>query len=263
MFTITAAGCTDRGRVRSENQDRYLTDPAHGLYLVTDGMGGALAGTLAAQVVVTCLPALLEAALPTDADLTSQAVNETVRAALVTLSEQVRQVSREQFGRAGMGATVVIAVIRKVQALIAHLGDSRAYLLHAGQLTCLTRDHSLVQLLLETGDITAEEAAHHPGQMQLTRYVGMPREVLPETRTVSLTPGDLLLLCSDGLWKALTEEALCTQLQADESPERLCLQLVAAANKASGDDNSTALVVLCQPLKSSTANQPNRQGAPR
>src|SRR5215472_5908828 len=230
MFTITAAGCTDRGRVRSENQDRYLADPAQGLYLVTDGMGGAFAGTLAAQVVVTCLPARLAAALPAETDLTSQAVNAAVRAALVSLSEQVRQVSREQFGRAGMGATVVVAVIRKAQALIAHLGDSRAYLLHAGQLSCLTRDHSLVQLLLETGDITAEEAAQHPGRGQLTRFVGMSREVLPETRSVPFVPGDRLLLCSDGLWKPLTEEALRTALQADESPERLCWQLVAAAN---------------------------------
>jgi len=263
MLTITAASCTDPGRMRGENQDRSLVDPAHGLYLVSDGMGGALAGALAAELVVTCLPPLLWVALPVEAGLTSAVVSERVCAALIRLSGQVRQASREQLGRPGMGATVVLALHRQNQALIAHLGDSRAYLLHAGQLTCLTRDHSLAQLLLETGEITAAEVAHHPGRAQLTRYVGMPREVLPETCSFTLAPGDRLLLCSDGLWRPLGSEALRTQLQSDEPPERLCQQLVAAANDASGDDNSTALVVVCQPLQTSPVNRLKRRRAPR
>jgi serine/threonine protein phosphatase PrpC len=244
MLTIRAAGCTDRGRVRSENQDRWLADAARGLYLVTDGMGGAFAGALAAQLVVTSLPVLLEAALPAEADLT--AASDGVRAALVTLSEQMRQASVKQFGRAGMGATVVMALIRQDQALIAHLGDSRAYLLRSGQFTCLTRDHSLAQLLLEAGEITAEEAKQHPGRAQLTRYVGMSREVLPEVHALRLAPGDRLLLCSDGVWKPLAQETLRAELQADEPPRSLCQRLVGQANAAGGDDNSTTLVVTCQ-----------------
>jgi PPM family protein phosphatase len=248
MLTIRAAGCTDRGRVRSENQDRWLADAARGLYLVTDGMGGAFAGALAAQLVVTCLPALLETTLPAKADLTS-AASDGVRAALVTLSEQMRQASMKQFGRAGMGATVVMALIRQDQALIAHLGDSRAYLLRSGQLTCLTRDHSLAQLLLEAGEITAAEARQHPGRAQLTRYVGMSREVLPEVHALRLAPGDRLLLCSDGVWKPLAQETLRAELQADEPPRSLCQRLVGQANAAGGDDNSTTLVVTCQSLR--------------
>jgi protein phosphatase len=260
MLTLTAAGCTDRGRVRAENQDRYLIDLAHGLSMVTDGMGGALAGALAANLVVICLPTLLEEALPAEADLSSSVVSERVRAALVRLSEEMRLTSLERWGQAGMGATVVLALIRQEHALIAHLGDSRAYLLHAGQLTCLTHDHSLAQLLLETGEITAEEAEQHPGQARLTRYVGMREEVLPETRRLSLAPGDRLLLCSDGLWKPLGAERLRAVLQVDEAPERLCQQLVTAANEASGDDNCTALVVSCQSFQSLAANEPALRG---
>lgn len=245
MLTITAAGQSDRGRVRQENQDRWRIEPTQGLFLVADGMGGRLAGGLAAQQVVDRLPALLTQHLGSRTDLAAPEATEQVLAALRAMSEQLWQASTGQPGLEGMGTTVLLVLVRQTHALVAWLGDSQAYLLRAGHLKQVTRDHTIVQLLLETGEITPEEAATHPARGQVTRFVGMPGEALPEARVVPLLAGDRLFLCTDGVTRMLSERELLTILQCSQEPDVVCRQVIEAANAAGGTDNMTALLVDC------------------
>jgi len=243
MPHLTYAGLTDRGRVRPQNEDRWVADPEQGLYLVADGMGGEVAGALAAQVVVETLPALLRQRLPGLDTLATSEAGQRVQAALVELNDHLRAQSRNHPGLEGMGATVVLALIRDTQALIAHLGDSRAYLWRQKRLKRLTTDHSVIQLLLHSGDITPEEAATHPARSHLTRFVGMPGEALPEVRWQTLAPGDRLLLCSDGLTGMVSDREVLAILNRRLPPEETCQRLIEAANAAGGQDNITVVIV--------------------
>ncbi len=251
MNRITHAGLTDRGRVRQRNEDRWLADADLGLFVVSDGMGGECAGELAAQIVIETLPLLLRQALADISDLSDLQVIEQARGVLADLSHHVRHESQGQPGLDGMGATVVLTLIRDQTALIAHMGDSRAYLFRDGRLEQLTRDHSLVQLLLDCGEITPAEAVHHPSRGQLTRFIGMTGEPLPEARVLELHSGDRLLLCSDGLTGMLTDDEVRTILTENVSPTTACERLVAAANAAGGRDNLTAVIV------AAVDNEPN------
>ncbi len=243
MGRITHAAVSDPGRVREKNEDRWFADPRQGLYVVCDGMGGQAAGAVAAEIVVQTLPALLSQQLNNVSDLGSPAARERLLAALAELSKRVRAGSVHQAGLEGMGSTVVLALIENDQALVAHMGDSRAYLLRAGTMEQLTHDHSLLQLLLDCGEVAPDEAADHPSRCQLTRYVGMTGEALPEARLVAMLPGDRLLLCTDGLTNMVSDQELLALLQQSVEPRAACESLVSAANAAGGKDNVTALVI--------------------
>ncbi len=243
METISYAGLSDMGRIRKANEDRWFADPHLGLYLVADGIGGAAAGGLASQIVAEVLPRLLGNRLQSSPHTPCADVAEQVSAALIELSERLREESRHAAGLKGMGSTVVLALLRGSQAVVAHMGDSRAYLLHAGRLGQLTKDHTIAQLLVDHGKLAAAEAARHPAHGQLTRYVGMSMEALPETEHLTLAPGDRLLLCSDGLTGMLSDEQILEILARQPAPEEACRELIDAANQVGGRDNITTLIV--------------------
>lgn len=240
---IRFAGLTDPGVVRSENQDAWTADPEQGLFIVSDGMAGVLEGGLAAQIVVKTLPPILKQRMKGIEDLAAAEAEERLLGALSELSDHVRQETQGQLGLEGTGATVILLILRGLQALIGQMGDSRVYLLRDGQFKRLTKDHSIVQLLIDSGDITPEGALTHPARGQLTRYVGMDGEPLPETRLLELRQGDRLLLCSDGLTGMLSDEELATICSAEAEPEDTCKRLIDAGNEAGGEDNMTALIV--------------------
>lgn len=230
------AALSDPGRTHDENQDRWQIDLELGLFVISDGMAEAVSP----QLVVDALPAALREALAGVPSPTADQAAQAVGRAVAAVSEKVRH---ERGRRLDMlGATVVLALVRGRHALIAHLGDSRAYLLRAGQLERLTRDHSFVQRLVDLGWLTAEEAKGRSNGGP-TRYAGMAGSAEVHVRSVDLLSGDRLLLCSDGLTEQVKDEALRPLLDRELSPRQSCERLVAAANTAGGDDNVTVIVI--------------------
>ena len=236
-------GLTDIGRKRPQNEDAWYADPELGLFLVSDGMGGEAAGALAARATAEILPELLRRRVPRDAGMDEPAVAHHVHLALAEISSEFRLRTEGIPSLEGMGATVVLAWLRRNKALIAHLGDSRAYHLRGDTLRQITQDHTTVRLLLEQGAITPEEAKIHPGRFQLTRAVGMEGRPLPDIVCVELEAGDRLLLCSDGLSGGVPTTTLEETLTQGPTPEAICRRLVDLANQAGGRDNITAVVV--------------------
>lgn len=241
---ILHSGLTDTGRVRSGNEDAWAADPAQGLYIVADGMGGHNAGEIAARLVVESLPKMVHKRISTAAaPSTSQALARRLRSAVSRLSRDVYQQAMTEPGLMGMGATVVLAMIQGDDAVIVHMGDSRAYLLRGGKLRLLTKDHSVVQELIDRGHISPEEAATHPHRNRITASVGMPGDPSPDSRRVPLHAGDKLLLCSDGLAGMIEDEEIAHLLATLEPPADVCKHLIDAANHAGGHDNITAVVL--------------------
>lgn len=237
------AGLSDRGRVRERNEDNWAADPKEGLYIVSDGLGGHFQGALASEIVVKTLPELIRKELSGIEDLNDALASERVSAAICRLSNELHERTEGEPGMEGMGATAVLSLIRNSTALIAHVGDSRAYLWREGELQQLTKDHSIVQLLLDSGEIKPEEVRGHPARGRVTRSVGMDGEPLPEAQVVELQPGDRLLFCTDGLVGMLSDEEILGILNQRQAPEESCCQLVETANEASGRDNITVLIV--------------------
>lgn len=228
-----AAGVTDTGRRRLRNEDAFVCEPP--LFAVTDGMGGARAGEIAAELAATALEEGAGAARGTEA--------------LVALIEEAnrriweRSVADPQ--TAGMGAVATVALVDDGGDAIAigHVGDSRAYLLRDGALEQLTRDHSLVAELVESGVLTPEEAEHHPQRSAITRALGTEPEVDVDAFTVPARPGDLFLLCSDGLSSMLQDDAVASAIESsDRDPARAAEALVTAANARGGEDNITVVL---------------------
>jgi serine/threonine-protein phosphatase Stp1 len=227
---------THVGAVRRHNEDCVLNRPDLGLWAVADGAGGHQAGEVAAQTIC----GLLEAIPP---DLAGQRMLAEVRRRL----QQAHDVLREEAARRGPGAlvasTVVVLLARDGHFACLWAGDSRAYLLRGGQFTQLTRDHSLVQQMVDAGSITAAQAVGHPHGNVITRAVGADAEVLDLDKVTGLLlPGDRFLLCSDGLCKTLAEQRLAILLgerNAGAAAERL---IVSALDEKATDNVSVVIV---------------------
>ncbi|MBV6340007.1 Stp1/IreP family PP2C-type Ser/Thr phosphatase [Candidatus Magnetobacterium casense] len=244
--TISYAGLTDKGRIRKRNEDNWSVDPEKGVYIVSDGMGGHAAGDLASRLVVEMLPILLNKRMKDVTALNSAKATEQLNVALTELNEQVRSVSKSKPGLSGMGATVVLLLVRDMTALLAHMGDSRAYLLRNGKFKQMTMDHSVIQVLINSGEITPEEASTHPARGKITRCIGMAGDALPETMLLELKPGDRILLCSDGLTGMLTDNTIMDIISEYSDNKAACQALIDSANNAGGLDNITVVLVDCQ-----------------
>jgi len=237
------AGLSDRGRIRSRNEDEWYANSEMGVFVVSDGMGGQSAGDLSAKVVVTSLPSMLRRNMEDVEDLEEPEVPAKLMKVLAELSELLHTESRHEPALKGMGATVALTMIRRAKALIGHIGDSRVYLLRDEKLSRLTKDHSLVQILVDFGEITPEQAAIHPIRGQITQFVGMPGEALPEVQLLHLKHGDRLMLCSDGLTEMLPDREIENLLLECPLPDTACEVLVNAASEEGGRDNITVIVI--------------------
>ncbi len=234
---------SDLGRIRDENQDAVFGDPAMGVFIVADGMGGHQAGALAAKVVVEVLPRMLASRFTKINMASARVIRYWLRREITRLSEQLQAQSLRQQDLFGMGATLVLAFIQKNIAHIAHAGDSRAYLFRKNKLIRLTEDHSIISLMLRAGDITPEAAKFHPARGQLTRHMGMEGTLYPDVQTISIEPDDRLLLCTDGLTCMLPDEVIADLLLKHSDPQDACRTLTDAANQAGGHDNVTEILL--------------------
>ena len=238
-------GRTETGHVRSTNQDVFAAINSCNFWIVADGMGGHPAGDVAAHLAVdaaTQRAKTLFGGTDVAPDVRQQHLNETVLAANRAIHERIK----EEPSLKGMGTTVVAMTIAPTSppvAYIAHLGDSRAYLLHDGTLTQLTRDHTLVAVLLERGLINDATARAYPDRHVLAKGLGMGLDMLPDLTSAALTTDDLLLLCSDGLTKMLDDADITSiLLKAQRNPRRACHDLVEEALDRGGEDNVTVIV---------------------
>ncbi len=239
---------TDIGRVRDHNEDSLIVAPP--LFAVADGMGGHAAGEVASEVAVTCL--LEHAPSQADTRALGEAVEQANRAVILAASKQK--------GRAGMGTTLTAAMINQEKLALAHVGDSRAYLLHQGVLQQITRDHSLVAELIEAGDITEEQARVHPDRSRITRALGSNSRMVPDLYEITVEAGDRLLLCSDGLSSMLMDKDMEYILSRTRDPQDCVDALTEAALSAGGLDNITAIVVDLQGASERTRRKAARKG---
>lgn len=240
-------GLTDIGLVRKNNQDSYairVLDDDLAIAVVCDGMGGAQAGNVASAVAVEAFSASMEDAckdgIPPDAERKQELLRMACRAA----NTKVRQLSLSNPEYHGMGTTLVAALILSHEIYVANVGDSRCYIWSDGLLNQITSDHSLVQVLVDCGDITPEEARTHPKKNLITRALGVEDEILCDVFKVDRHTGEKLLLCSDGLTNVVTDETLKSELALLVSPEDTARMLLSLAVEQGAPDNVT--VVLAQ-----------------
>jgi protein phosphatase len=226
------AGKTDAGRKRRRNEDAFVLEPP--LFAVADGMGGAQAGEVASRLAAAALREFHEAD-----DL---AAEERVRAIVQEANRRIYDRARSDAGATGMGTTLTAALVEREQIAIAHVGDSRAYRIRGGRLEQLTEDHSLVADLMRSGRLTAEEAETHPQRSVITRALGTDPEVDVDTMTVDASPGDVFLLCSDGLTTMVPEDDILELVADSPSLEAAAGTLVKAANREGGEDNVTVVL---------------------
>ncbi|MGH2636547.1 MAG: Stp1/IreP family PP2C-type Ser/Thr phosphatase [Actinomycetota bacterium] len=226
---ITVGAASDIGQVREGNEDSFLVlDP---LFAVADGMGGHRGGEVASNLALETIERLFSA---NEGSLTEQV--ELANRAVFERSQADREVS-------GMGTTLTAVVVRDAEARLAHVGDSRAYLLRGGELHLLTKDHTLVHRMVEEGEITEEEAETHPHRSILTRALGVDGGVQVDEGIVELRDGDRLLLCTDGLTGMVSDAQIKVLLEETRDPQEAAKRLVTAANRAGGVDNITAVIL--------------------
>jgi len=240
------AGLSDRGMVRKNNQDLYAYRELDGFTIgvVCDGMGGAAAGNKASALAIKKI--LKNSISQIKEKLSSEDVRSVLRSAIRKANADVYDKAASYKGYEGMGTTAVgfVYMNSKERAFFVNVGDSRAYIMRAGELTQITNDHSLVYEMVAKGHITKEEARIHPNRNIITRAIGTDEELHPDTFEVDIMRGDMILLCSDGLTSMMSDEEILSILVTGQSVEKMAAELVNRANMAGGADNVTVLLAV-------------------
>ncbi len=222
---------TDTGRQRRDNEDSAFARAP--LFVVADGMGGAQAGEVASRIAIEAFQRELSSEGSPEERLADRAQDA---------NRQIYEISRSEHERAGMGTTLTAVYLDETAIAVAHVGDSRAYLFRDGELSRLTRDHSLVEELLQRGKLTEEQAAEHPQRSIITRALGVDPQVDVDTWTYPARAGDVVLLCSDGLTSMITEQRIAAVLGEETDLDRAGERLIEEANAAGGRDNITVVI---------------------
>lgn len=246
---VVSAGLTDIGCVRKHNEDNFLLDDELGLYIVADGLGGHAAGEVASQIVIERSSQFVATTLeqdhtwPTAYDARLSYDGNRLRAALVMSDRAIYDNIQSNPERESMGSTAVACLLQESAVTLAHVGDSRAYLMREGELRPLTRDHSWVAEQIEHGFLTPEEARRHPFRNVITQALGNGSDLDVVVREVAIHSGDVLLLCSDGLSGMVYDESLAHILMEAPGLEAAARRMVSMANENGGEDNITVVLI--------------------
>ena len=235
---------TDKGNVRKQNQDAFYTyispDKELSILLVCDGMGGARAGNVASELAISVFKTEARRMLST---LDGDDLLAEVQRCIEVSNTAVYELSKNDPDCHGMGTTLVTAVIKGDVLYVANVGDSRAYLISDGQIRQITRDHSLVEDMVERGDITREESRVHPNKNLITRAVGTVDTVECDTFHENIKSGDFVLLCSDGLTNLVPDEELMNVVTGADSVKNSCNALLNLALSRGAPDNVTVVLI--------------------
>ena len=247
---LAGVGRSDVGRKRDFNEDAFAIDLENGLFAIADGMGGAAAGEVASGLAIATLTDFItRTSAATEPDrpygwderLSGQA--NRLRSGILLANERIYRTIEEHEEMKGMGTTLVAALTRDCGVCVGHVGDSRVYLWRDGQLRQITSDHSWVNEQVSLGLLSREEASRHPFRNVITRALGSREQVSADVTEVPLSPGDRLLLCSDGLTNMLDDRRILQILNSHPGNfEEVTSELIAQANEAGGEDNITVIV---------------------
>jgi PPM family protein phosphatase len=230
LKVVEVAHRTDTGRQRNANEDAFYARAP--VFAVADGMGGAQAGEVASRVAAEAFES---------ADERDDAPERYLSRVVTEANERIHELAQSDASRSGMGTTLTAALIRDDEISLAHVGDSRAYVLRDGELKRLTSDHSLVEELRRQGRLTEAQAEEHPQRSIITRALGPEPDVEVDTMTVPARPGDVFVLCSDGLTTMVPEARIARILERSKSLESAVSRLVREANEGGGRDNITVV----------------------
>ena len=241
---MRAWGITDAGLVRRENQDSYDVQTISGFTaaVVCDGMGGVAGGRLASSIAVDRFEQELGKILKDAMSL--QQIGQAADYAVAVANEAIRQRAAEDEAYEHMGTTLVCALARDKQVVIVNVGDSRAYHISRDGIRQISRDHSLVEVLVERGDLTPEEARHHPKRNLITRALGPEPSVQADSFYVEWKQGDFLLLCSDGLVNTVSDQEILFEVIHNGEPDTCLARLLAMSRQRGAPDNVTAVLLM-------------------
>ena len=248
-LTVEVAAKTDVGCVRQNNEDNFGYDTARGVFVVCDGMGGMAAGEVASKMAVDAILHYFRAAHDGHFPLIGasyEGVSEHAQAlasAIQSANQTVHEAAQEHPAQAGMGSTVVAVLVHGESFSVAHVGDSRIYLVRSGALQQLTNDHSLVMEQVRRGLITLEEARESDMQNIIIRALGSEESVQPDLADLPASAGDVLLLCSDGLTRHVPDDKLLEIVSGAANVKAACDELIRAAKSAGGEDNITCMLL--------------------
>ncbi|MBL8303912.1 MAG: Stp1/IreP family PP2C-type Ser/Thr phosphatase [Ideonella sp.] len=239
---------TDTGRSRSNNEDSVTADPACAMVVLADGMGGYNAGEVASQMATSHIRTELGSWLGQAAANASDAeIRRAMALCVDNANRAIFESAKANPHQAGMGTTLVMGVFRGEHLWMGHVGDSRGYRLRDGEIAQITRDHSLLQEQIDAGLISPEQAAFSANKNLVTRAVGVEPSVQLEVHRHEVQPGDLYLLCSDGLSDMVDDAAMAQLLRDCDSLEAGAAALVDAANEAGGRDNISVILARARP----------------
>jgi len=249
MVRVKACGLSDVGLTRVHNEDYFEIDPEHKLYIVADGMGGHSHGEVAAQIAVNAIRDFIhktadkDTTWPFGMDTRLERHTNLLKMSVRIAHDHVLRAISRDGSLYGMGTTVVGMLLGGNVAAVAHVGDSRAYRLRNGRLDQLTQDHTWVNEQVIAGFLSKEQARSHPLKNVVTRALGGESDVLVDVRELEVRPGDIFLLCSDGLTGMLSDADIRDRLDSGSSLHEICRRLVNDSNARGGIDNVTVVLL--------------------
>lgn len=234
---MKTTGKSDKGKRRGNNEDAFLINKKIALLIVADGIGGHQAGEVASRLAVKIMDTYIKE------HIGGKKIPEVLYDAIIQTNHVVYTKAKEDKALSGMGTTIVVALYEKEKIHIAHIGDSRAYLITKKDIIQLTQDHSVAAELVRMGTITPEDEKHHPNRHIITRSIGNRPEIEPEINTFSWEKGDYLLLCTDGLTDMVDDQSIKRIITKNKQKlEKKAQELINLANNNGGKDNITLIL---------------------